>query len=442
MFLACFTNFIEQNNLFAKDDKILLAVSGGKDSVLMAHLFKQAGYNFSIAHCNFNLRGEESLRDQNFVSALADELNVPFYFINFDTKTYANDHKISLQMAARELRYQFFEDIRQQHGYQKIAIAHHQNDAIETVLINLVRGTGIAGLHGILPNKGSIIRPLLCFTSDEIAKIVKQNNFTYVEDSSNASTKYMRNRIRLAVIPELKKLNPSLETTFKNNLNYFSQLEDFLKHEVEKTRIQLFVYQQNRISVSLNQLKKLQPLIIYALLKPFGFNTSTVNDLISVLEKHSGRQFLSATHQLVLDRENIIIKPILLNTTTEIKIEATDKEVIFMEKRFNVTVLNYIPHNLKTNLNTIFIDADKIIFPLTLRKWQQGDVFIPFGMIGEKKVSDFFINQKLSVIQKAETPILVNGNGKIIWVCGLRSDDRFKITSNTKKIISLNMFIN
>lgn len=441
MFLSQFTNFVSENNLFSKADKVLLAVSGGKDSVLMAHLFKLAGYNFGIAHCNFALRGDESLRDKNFVSALAEELQVPFYFINFDTQTYAITHKVSIQMAARNLRYQFFEQVRQQHGYQKIAIAQHQNDAIETVLINLVRGTGIAGLHGISQNRGNIIRPLLSFTSDEIAQIVKQNNFTYVEDNSNASTKYMRNRIRLAVIPELKKLNPSLETTFKNNLNYFSQLEYFLNNEVQKTRNLLFVYHQNTISVSINQLKALQPLIIFELLKPFGFNRTTITDIIGVLEKHSGRQFSSTTHQLVLDRENIVIKPIPIHPATEIKIEASDIEVFFMDKRFTQTVLNQTPTNLKTNLNTLFVDADKLFYPLTLRNWQQGDAFIPFGMNGEKKVSDFFINQKLSIFQKAETPILVNGNGQIIWICGLRSDDRFKISAQTKKVITIEQFI-
>ncbi len=441
MFLTQFNDFVSENNLFSKADKVLLAVSGGKDSVLMAHLFKLAGYNFGIAHCNFGLRGDESLRDKNFVNALANELQVPFYFINFDTQTYAITHKVSIQMAARNLRYHFFEQVSQQYGYQKTAIAQHQNDAIETVLINLVRGTGIAGLHGISQNRGNIIRPLLCFTSDEIAQIVKQNNFTYVEDSSNASTKYMRNRIRLAVIPELKKLNPSLETTFKNNLNYFSQLEDFLNNEVEKTRNLLFVYQQNSISVSVNQLKALQPLIIFELLKPFGFNSTTITDIIGVLEKHSGRQFSSTTHQLVLDRENILIKPIPINPATEIKIKASDSEVFFMDKRFTQTVLNQTPTNLKTNLNTLFVDADKLSYPLTLRTWQHGDAFIPFGMNGEKKVSDFFINQKLSIFQKAETPILVNSNGQIIWICGLRSDDRFKISATTKKIITLEMCI-
>jgi tRNA(Ile)-lysidine synthase len=441
MFLTRFTDFIEQNYLFAKADKVLLAVSGGKDSVLMAQFFKQAGYNFGIAHCNFGLRGDESMRDQNFVKALADDLQVPFYFVNFDTLTYAITHKVSIQMAARTLRYQFFEQLRQQYNYQKIAIAQHQNDAIETVLINLVRGTGIAGLHGISQNRANIIRPFLCFTSDEITQIIKQYNFTYVEDSSNASTKYMRNRIRLAVIPELKKLNPALETTFKNNLAYFSQLEDFLKQEVEKIRNQLFVYQHTSISVSVNEIKKLQPLIIYELLNPFGFNNTTVNDMVSVLEKHSGRQFFSATHQLVLDRENIIIKPITTAPATTINIEPSDSEVFFIEKRFSQAVLNQVPDNLKINLNTLFVDADKLIYPLTLRTWQQGDVFIPYGMNGEKKVSDFFINLKLSVFQKAETPILVNGNGQIIWVCGFRSDDRFKISATTKKTTTFKLYI-
>lgn len=441
MFLARFKDFVDKNNLFAGGDKVLLAVSGGKDSVLMAHCFKLAGYNFGIAHCNFALRGDESTRDQNFVKALANDLEVPFYFINFDTLTYAITHKVSIQMAARDLRYHFFEQVRQHQGYQKIALAQHQNDAIETVLINLIRGTGIAGLHGILPNRDYLIRPLLCFTSDEITQIVKQNNFTYVDDSSNASTKYMRNHIRLALIPELKKLNPNLETTFKNNLSYFAQLEDFLMQEVEKTRNQLFVYKNDNISVSINQLKKLAPIVVYHLLNPFGFNNTTVKNIIEALEKHPGRQFFSARHQLILDRDNVIIQPKLVTPLSQQQINATDSEVFFMDKRFKTNILSHIPDNLKTNLTTLMADADKLIYPLTLRTWQQGDVFIPYGMRGEKKVSDFFINQKLSLFQKAETPILINGNGQIIWICGLRSDDRFKISATTKKIVTLEMCI-
>src|ERR1700761_1181499 len=220
-----FTDFIEQNKLFGHNSKILAAVSGGMDSVLMPHLLKAAGFNFGIAHCNFQLRGDEALADQQFTKRLAAQLDVPFHTIDFDTKKYAAEKKISIQMAARELRYQWFDQISQQAGYDTIALAHHQNDAIETILLNLTRGTGIAGMHGILPRNGNLVRPLLFLRRDEIDELVKENKLGFVEDSSNASVKYARNKLRHEVIPKLKELNPSLEKTFDNNLRHFRDME-------------------------------------------------------------------------------------------------------------------------------------------------------------------------------------------------------------------------
>ncbi|TAH03869.1 MAG: tRNA lysidine(34) synthetase TilS [Sphingobacteriales bacterium] len=441
MFLAKFNDFATENNLFAKGDKVLLAVSGGKDSVLMAHLFKLAGYNFGIAHCNFGLRGDESLRDKNFVSALADELQVPFYTIDFDTIAYALSKQLSTQMAARDLRYQYFEDIRQQNGYQKIATAHHQNDAIETVLFNLIRGTGIAGLHGIKSKRGQIIRPILCFDRGEIDSIIRKQNYDFVEDSSNQHNKYTRNHIRQTIIPAMRVVNPGLEKTFKNNIAYYQQVEAFLEQEVLKIESDIFIRTTNLITINKNKLKAQAPIIVYELLKPFGFSGTDCNSIILKLDKLSGLNFFSKNYHLIIDRSNIFIKPILVNSNKQQQFNLADSEVFFMEKRFFQSVLNQTPTNLKTNLNTLFVDADKLIYPLTLRNWQQGDAFIPFGMNGVKKVSDFFINQKLSIFQKAEIPILVNGNGQIIWICGLRSDDRFKISAQTKKVISIEQFI-
>ncbi len=235
-----FVDFIEQNALFTSDSNILAAVSGGMDSVLMTHLLKAAGYNFAIAHCNFQLRADEALRDQEFCNNLANQLRAPFHTINFDTKTYAADKKISIQMAARELRYQWFDTLSRQAGYQHIALAHHQNDTIETILLNLTRGTGIAGLHGILPVNGKLVRPMLFLKREEIAAIVEQEKMPYVEDSSNTSAKYARNKIRLEVIPKLKELNPGLENTFEHNLKHFRNMEILLEQKLGELNMELF----------------------------------------------------------------------------------------------------------------------------------------------------------------------------------------------------------
>ena len=306
-----FTDFIEKNALFDRDSSVLAAVSGGMDSVVMVHLLKTAGYRFSIAHCNFQLRGDEALSDQQFVKELSNKLGVPFHTINFDTKKYAAKNKISIQMAARELRYQWFAEISQQYGYDVIALAHHQNDTIETVLLNLTRGTGIAGLHGILPKNGSIVRPLMFLKREDIQDIVKEENLPYVEDSSNSSTKYARNKIRLEVIPKLKELNPALEDTFEHNLKHFRGLEVLLEQRLNELRKTIITFHNEEIHIGINEVKRLQPqsLLLYGLLQEYHFNETTVEDVISSLDKHSGRVFESIGFLLVLDRGKLILTP-------------------------------------------------------------------------------------------------------------------------------------
>src|SRR6185312_6787855 len=288
-----FTHFIRENHLFSPADRILATVSGGKDSVLMAHLLKASGYQFGIAHCNFQLRSNEADADQAFVKSLADELSVSFHTINFDTAGHAAEKKISIQMSARELRYQWFGQISQQSGYDVIALAHHQNDAIETILLNLTRGTGIAGMHGILPKNGNLVRPLLFLDRDEIDSIIRENDITYREDSSNSSVKYARNKIRLEIIPKLKELNPALEETFEHNLEHFRGLEVVLHQRLDELRKTLLIRQDDNIQIAITTIKQLHPqkLLLYGLLQEYGFNESTVGDIISSLDKHSGRVF-------------------------------------------------------------------------------------------------------------------------------------------------------
>jgi tRNA(Ile)-lysidine synthase len=430
-----FTQFIAQNNLFSADNKILAAVSGGMDSVIMAHLLKAAGFNFSIAHCNFQLRGDEATNDQAFCNDLALQLRVPFHTINFDTVKYVSDNKVSTQMAARNLRYQWFEQLRQQHGYSVIALAHHQNDAIETILLNLTRGTGIAGMHGILPKNGTLVRPLLFLTRGEIQQIITDSRLAFVEDSSNASAKYARNKIRLEVIPKLKELNPNLENTFNHNLEHFRSLELLLQQRVTELKSELFIQHDKEVHIPLTKIKTIEPkrLLLFNLLQEYGFNETSIDDLIASLDKHSGRVFESAGYNLLLDRDRLIIsqkksvllKPVLITEMTH--------EVDYGS--YKLTLLHDdSPLIVKNNPMAASVDAELLLYPLTLRTWQQGDYFYPIGMRTRKKLSDFFIDQKVPLHEKNNIPLLVNANGELIWIGGYRPDDRYKVTKNTKKV--------
>ncbi|RFZ81782.1 tRNA lysidine(34) synthetase TilS [Mucilaginibacter terrenus] len=430
-----FTGFINQHNLFRRDTKILAAVSGGMDSVLMAHLLSLSGYNFGIAHCNFMLRGSEADADQEFTRQLSQRLNKPFYTINFDTAAYASEHKISIQMAARDLRYNWFDQLLKTEGFDTVALAHHQNDTIETILLNLTRGTGIAGLHGILPKNGSLVRPLLGFTRDEIEQIVTAEQIEYREDSSNASTKYARNKIRHEVVPALKALNPNLEATFENTLRGFRELEQLLDETVERHRNQLVTVADDEIRIEIDQIDKLSPkrLLLFKLLQPYGFTEPVVDDLLTALGKHPGRVFESGTHQLVVDRKEIIISELSQLPFEEITIEAHQHTAHF--GNYKLTILHDdSPLIVKDNPLAVSIDADKLSYPLTVRSWKQGDQFYPLGMRTRKKLSDFFVSEKVPLHKKKDVPVLVNANGNIIWLGGYRLDNRYKVDDTTKKV--------
>lgn len=432
-----FLSYISQNNLFGNADRLLLGVSGGKDSVLMVHLLYAAGYKFGIAHCNFCLRDEESDEDEAFTQALARQFNVPFHSIRFDTAAYASSNRISIQMAARELRYAWFEQLREEHNYQYIAVAQHKSDATETILLNLIRGTGISGLHGIMAKRNRIIRPLLFLTSEEIDTTISENNISYREDSSNASVKYARNKIRHEVIPKLKQLNKDLDITFEENSQRFLQLETFLNLEVEKLRIKLFyLTRPGTVEIKVDQLAELNPrsLLLYELFKPYHFSETTLRDLVSVWKHQSGKTFESRSHILLLDRNILIMKEKPSEESVETIIHKQLRAFDWQGKSYSI---DHIPAKdvvISGDSKIAYLDADLLQFPLKLRLWNKGDYFCPLGMSGKKKISDFFIGQKLNRFQKSEVGILENGNGDILWIAGHRSDNRYKITSDTKNI--------
>lgn len=446
--LLTFLNDIKKENLFNPKDRILLAVSGGIDSVVMCDLFFKSGLQFGIAHCNFQLRGEESNKDKEFVEALATSYKVPFYTTLFKTNAYAKKNKLSVQMAARELRYNWFEEIRQQYNYNYITTAHHLDDSIETLFINLIRGTGISGLHGILPKQGKIIRPMLFATKKEIQIYAQKYKLNYREDSSNISDKYTRNKIRHHIIPVLKELNPNFEKTAGETIRHVYEVESVYRNEIEKKRNTIVKSEKEGATISIRSLKKLFPLntYLYEFLRPYQFNTSTIEEIITGLDGESGKQFFSTTHRLIKDRETLIIQKLASEKTkkvSEFKISKEQTELLADNSKLKfqtLSIANYQPDNyrISTENSIAILDFEKLQFPLEVRKWRKGDIFYPLGMKGKKKLSDFFIDNKLSLYQKENT-WLITSAGKIIWVTGLRIDDRFKVTSQTLKIYKIEM---
>ncbi|MES2275338.1 MAG: tRNA lysidine(34) synthetase TilS [Bacteroidota bacterium] len=435
-----FTHFIAQNQLFNSGNRVLAAVSGGMDSVLMAHLLHAAGYPFDIAHCNFQLRGPEADADQAFCRELARGLKAGFHTINFDTTAYAAQHKISIQMAARALRYQWFDDLRVQNAYSAVALAHHQNDAIETILLNLTRGTGIAGLHGILPKNGTLVRPMLFMKRQEIESLVSENHIAYVEDSSNASAKYARNKIRLEVVPKLKELNPSLEETFEGNLRHFRELEVLLEAEVSRQR-EHFTAHNDELHLPIDAVKNLHPqrLLLFSLLKPYGFNEEHVDSIIASLDKHSGRVFETAEYTIVLDRGKLILRKKTNGALQGISINEDSAEIIYGGYRLSLL------HDdraliVKNNPMAASVNADLLVYPLMVRPWQTGDYFYPLGMASKQKLSDFFVHQKVPLHQKSGIPVLLNGNGEVVWIGGYRLDNRYKVSGKTKKVTIFELY--
>lgn len=432
-----FKIYIAQQQLFTGKDKILLTISGGMDSIAMAHLFYVSKFDFAIAHCNFQLRGKDANKDQEFVEKLAKQYKVEFFTTNFNTKEYAEEKGISIQMAARELRYNWFEEIRIKHNFNYIATAHHSDDVIETILINLSRGTGIKGLTGIKAKNNKIIRPLLFASRADIENYVIENKLSYRTDKSNDEIYYSRNFIRKQIIPELEKFYPAIKSNILKTSTYLKQADEILKKEVEKVKTQISKVENNLYKIDISELSKIENLdfYFYEILNDFGFNSSTCDDILNSLHSHSGKVFHSKEYRLLKDRECLIISKDANQFASNSFINHNTKSIDSPIK-LSVEHINNQTIKISKDANSAFLDADKVEFPLQIRKWQDGDYFFPLGMTGKKKISDFFIDKKLSIFEKENTWLLCSDN-KIVWVINHRIDNRFKITSETKKVLKI-----
>ena len=387
MFHLDVNRFIEEKSLFFQKDKILVALSGGADSVALLRVLLALGYTCEAAHCNFHLRGKESDRDENFVRGLCNELNILLHVVHFDTQTYATKHRISIEMAAREMRYEWFEKLRQECDASVIAVAHHRDDSVETFLLNLIRGTGINGLKGIAPLNGHIVRPLLNVSRQDILQYLEHLHQDYVTDSTNLQDEYMRNKIRLNILPMLGELNPSVSESIAETANRLAETSLVYNKEMAEAKNRVIKRNGNNLkAIHVERLlTEVAPAsLLFEILYPLGFKPLQIKDIFHSLSGQPGKRFISPEWEAVRDREYLLIRPLII------------------------------------------------------RKWQKGDKFVPFGMTGKKNVSDYLTDRKLSLFEK-ENQYVVCSDEKIIWLVGERSDNRFRITNTTKRVMIIRL---
>lgn len=408
---------------------VVVGFSGGADSVTLLHILHNLGFTCIAAHCNFQLRGNDSQSDEAFARSFSDRLNLKTECIRFDTKSYARQHKLSIEMAARELRYNWFNQLQQHYGASSIAVGHHADDSIETALINLVRGTGIDGLSGIQPVNGSVIRPLLCLSQQEIEDYIQYNKLSYVTDSTNFSTEIIRNKIRLTLIPLAETINPSFRTTMVETMRHLGESADLLSDYLQQVKKSLVKSTQEEVRIPIEELRKHKASVtlLYNLLKDYNYNSRQSEQIFRALDAEAGKLFYSPTHCLLKDRTELIIRALRkyssdIGGEVELRIFPRDDQFMF-----------------STNPHLIHLDAGNIQLPLQLRTWKAGDSFIPLGMRNRKKLSDFLTDLKLNRMEKNEVKVLTDVAGSILWVVGFRIDEQFRVTSSTKTIAEIKL---
>ena len=433
--LPLFKKHLQDQLPFLLEKKLLLAISGGLDSVVLAVLCHRLKLNFALAHCNFKLRGSESDQDQQFVEALAKRLKLEVYTKSFETEEEAKRLKFSTQMTARKLRYDWFEALADEHGFEHILTAHHADDQLETFLINLSRGTGIEGLMGIPTINDKVVRPLLPFSRAELAAYAHEEGLNWREDSSNAETKYLRNKLRHALIPQLKELNPQFLSNFISTTHYLSGSHALAQKHIKELEVVLFNKKGDTYQIPVNYLKQLQPqsAYLYAFFHDYGF--TEWNDVKDLLDAQSGKQLFSSTHRLLKDREHLYLQA--LSDAAEVTSFSIAKGTKLLQRPLSITFTT-LTGDRQNAAYTAYIDKEKLKYPLTVRKWKNGDYFYPLGMQGKKKLSEFFRDEKYSLIDKEQQWLLCSDE-KIVWVIGKRLDDRFKVTKRTKAIVEVKL---
>lgn len=433
-----FQEHITANLPFLKGKKLLVAISGGIDSVVLTHLLYDLDFDISLAHCNFQLRDKESDLDAYFVKKLAEKIGKPYFETSFQTTEYAEENNLSIQMAARELRYNWFEEIRKENKLDFVLTAHQKEDVLETFLINFTRGTGLDGLTGIPVKNGSIVRPLLPFSREEIEKYAQENNINWREDQSNASTKYARNKIRHEVIPVLKSLNPSLLKSLDKTLENLNESKQIIDDKIAEIKSEVTREESDTLILNISKLKKTSnpKAYLFELLKPYGF--TQWSDLSDLLNAQTGKQILSNSHRIIKNRDELLLT----------KINKKEQKVYYVHEDTSVLKIDDFELILTTSAeknkilssqNEFIVDKNMLKFPLTVRKWEKGDYFYPLGMQGKKKLSKYFKDEKMSILEKEKTWLLCTALNEIVWILGKRPDNRFKITNNTTDTIKISL---
>lgn len=439
-FLSKISDFIVSHKLLRSNAKYLVALSGGADSVALLLSLHSLGYDIEAVHCNFHLRGDESDNDELFCENLCKDKNIPFHRVHFDTTFYARQHKISIEMAARELRYKHFENLRKDINADGICVGHHQNDSVETILLNIIRGTGIHGLKGILPVNGNIIRPLLCVTRDEIEESLRLSGYHFVTDSTNLTDDYTRNKIRLNIIPHAEAINPS----FNRNMAKLSQrvgdvlsvFDDFIAKSINDITFTV----DNNLYIDIEKLQKLKSseYILFTILRKYSFTSLQVEEIYNNIKAKTGTVYLSESHRLLFDRNHLIIDKIR-DFRNNIVVKMPEPGLYVKENyRVRVEIIdNTSGDEIKFHKDALYADASLVKFPLTLRYPQEGDWFVPLGMKGKKLLSDYFTDNKISLFDREKQLVISDNDDKIIWIVGKRTDERTKISPRTKSIVRI-----